>query len=568
MLHKRSLLLLVSVLLSVKNFSQSSISQVLTAQWKFKQVGKEQWFKATVPGTVHTDLMANHIIDDPFYRDNEKKIQWISKEDWEYESSFNIDAKTLSKKTVELVFDGLDTYADVYINNHLVLQADNMFRTWHVNAKPFLQPKNNQLRLVFHSAESKADSLAKAALPLVRPCENNRHYVRKAQYNFWWDWAPTMITCGIWRNIHINAFDTHPAEEPVQNPYKRYNIQLVQEKDSIGQSFYFTVNGKPTFMKGANWVPADVFLPRITHEKYRNLLVAAKEAGFNLLRVWGGGIYEDDYFYHLCDSLHIYVWQEFMFAGAMYPADNAFLENVKQEAIDNIKRLRKHPCIIVWCGNNEIDEAWHHWGWQKGVSSKDSTQLWNDYKKLFQELLPDLVAKYDGRPYISSSPKYGYGDKKSLSYGDSHYWGVWVMGEPIETYKTKVPRFMSEYGMQAMPNWETIEQFSLPADWDTTSSTMRVHQKHIRGYQNLALYLNQNNMHPTTFKDFVDATQELQSKALETAITAHINAQPRCMGTMFWQLNDCWPVASWSVIDYYGRKKKAYYTVKKLYNQK
>ncbi|HEX8333523.1 MAG TPA: glycoside hydrolase family 2 protein, partial [Segetibacter sp.] len=320
--------------------------------------------------------------------------------------------------------------------------------------------------------------------------------------------------------------------------------------------------------KGANWVPADVFLPRITKAKYRQLLIAAKEANFNMLRVWGGGIYEDDYFYDLCDSLNIMVWQDFMFAGAMYPGDTAFIDNVKQEVIDNIRRLRHHKSIVLWCGNNEIDEAWHNWGWQKQfkLTSADSAKLWDDYKNLFHELLPALVKEFDGtRPYISSSPLHGWGRAKSMSEGDSHYWGVWWGLEPIEKYKEKVPRFMSEYGMQAMPDFKTIQQFSVPHDWDTSSAVMKVHQKHPTGYRTLATYLKQNNLQPKTFVDLISATQEVQSKAMETAISAHMNAVPRCMGTMFWQFNDCWPVTSWSVIDYYGRRKKAYYTVQKLY---
>jgi beta-mannosidase len=556
------------IFLSIISPSFSQTTQ-LKSSWKFKRVGGNVWMKATVPGTVHTDLLANKIIPDPFYRDNESKLQWIGKEDWEYATTFNIDSIKFNRKYVELVFEGLDTYADVYLNDHLILQANNMFRTWRIDVKGFIHLKNNQLHIIFRSAERITDSLAKAALPLYRPSENNRHYARKAQYHFGWDWGPRFITCGVWRKIKIESFNNNKTSATETFKPTKNNVALIQQKDSIGQSFYFTVNGKATFMKGANWIPCDVFLPRITHEKYRNLLVAAKEAGFNILRVWGGGIYEDDYFYQLCDSLHIYVWQDFMFACAMYPADSLSLENIKQEAIDNIKRLHKYQCIIVWNGNNEIEEGWHHWNWPNQLTdhTKDSIKLWNDYKKIFQELLPQLVKEYDGRPYIHSSPLMDSLGNRSFTQGDNHYWSVWGGREPIENYKTKVPRFMSEYGMQAMPNWETVQQYSLPKDWDTASSVMRVHQKHITGYQTMTYYLNQNNIHPKTFKEFAAATQDFQSKALETAITAHLNAQPYCMGTMFWQLNDCWPVSSWSVIDYYGRKKKAYNTVKKLYTQ-
>lgn len=559
----------------VNNAFSQTASYSLKSAWQFKNVSEKKWYSATVPGTIHTDLLAHKLIPDPFYRDNEMKVQWVSQNDWEYKTTFNIPAKVIAKSYIEIVFEGLDTYADVYLNRRLILKADNMFRTWRVNIKPYAKATSNQLQIRFRSAEKISDALAKQALPLKRPCENNRHYSRKAQYNFGWDWAPKLITCGIWRDINIES-SIFPIKQNIRKvkPDERFtnnNVQLIQQPDSIGESFYFTVNGKPTFMKGANWIPADVFLPSITKDKYRNLLVAAKEAGMNMLRVWGGGIYEDDSFYDLCDSLGIYVWQDFMFAGAMYPADDVFLENVKQEVIDNIVRLRHHPCIVVWSGNNEIDEAWHHWGWQKEfkTSAADSVKLWDDYEKIFHHLLPQLVKEYDGRPYITTSPKYGFGDVvRSLSYGDSHYWGVWVMGEPIETYKKRVPRFMSEYGMQSMPNIETIEKYSLPADWDIHSATMQTHQKHSRGYQNMELYLKQNNLTYSNFKEYVTATQQVQSKALETAIDAHMQSNGRCMGTLFWQLNDCWPVASWSVIDYYGTKKSAYYKVKELYTKK
>jgi beta-mannosidase len=561
-------IILTSICFLIHNFIKAQeLSLSLNKGWMFKEATESQWLPAIVPGTVHTDLLKNKRIPDPFYRDNEIKVQWVSKKDWEYRKTFTAEKNMLLKKHLDLVFEGLDTYADVYLNDLLILQADNMFRTWKVNVKENVRPGTNQLFIRFYSAERITDSLAKAALPLVRPSDNNRHYVRKAQYHFGWDWGPKLVTCGIWRNVRLQGRN---AENPVNEQWKdqlKDKIELVQEPDSSGRSFYFTINDQPVFMKGANWIPADVFLPRVSKARYRLLLVAAKEAGINMLRVWGGGIYEDDAFYDLCDSLKIMVWQDFMFAGAMYPAS---LESIEQEVIDNIKRLRRHPCIVVWCGNNEIDEAWHNWGWQKqhNISVQDSTRLWNDYTRIFKELLPRLVQQYDGtRPYISTSPMHGWGRKESMTEGDSHYWGVWWGLEPIEKYKEKVPRFMSEYGMQAMPNWETITRFSIPADWDTSSPVMKVHQKHPTGYKNLAVYLKQNGYQPKTFKEFAGATQLVQQKALYTAISAHMDAAPYCMGTLFWQFNDCWPVTSWSVIDYYGNKKKGYYAVKQLYNQ-
>ncbi len=405
---------------------------LLHSNWQFKNLQKATWYPATVPGTVHTDLLANHLIQDPFYGNHEKNLQWIGQADWEYQTSF--DRPHHSNSEMFLQFDGLDTYASIFLNHKLLLKTDNMFRTYKINVSKLLKAKGNHLRIVFYSAETQTNLSAKKNR-LTYPCENNRNFARKAQYHFGWDWAPRLITCGIWRNIKLLVGD-----DKTETLSRYSNVQLIQEKDSIGQSFYFTVEGIPTFMKGANWIPADVFLPRISKEKYRSLLVAAKEAGMNMLRVWGGGIYEDDYFYTLCDSLDIYVWQDFMFAGAMYAADQKSLQNIRQEAIDNIKRLRKHKCIVLWCGNNEIDEAWHNWGWQKqfNISKSDSSRLWLEYQKIFHDLLPALVKEYDsGRTYIASSPLYGWGRQKSMTHGDSHYWGMWWGLDSISIMKQK-----------------------------------------------------------------------------------------------------------------------------------
>ncbi|GBL35668.1 beta-mannosidase B [Filimonas sp.] len=554
--------LFLSLLLLVAGIPLLAQTTILHTNWQFRQVGSTIWHKAKIPGTVHTDLLSNSLIPDPFYRDNETKLQWIADEDWEYATRFDVKNNFKSFPKILLKFEGLDTYTDIFLNDSLILSTDNMFRTYTVDVKSFLKEKNNRLRIIFNSAKKITDSLAKHS-DLERPCENNRHYARKAQYHFGWDWAPRYITCGIWRPVKLIYGED---EKPAKAQYAP--VKLVQDKDSIGQSFYFTVNGKPTFMKGANWIPADVFLPRITKQKYRQLLLAAKEAHFNMLRVWGGGIYEDDAFYDLCDSLGIYVWQDFMFAGAMYPADSHFVENIKQEVIDNILRLRKHNCIVLWCGNNEIDEAWHNWGWQKqfNLSPQDSTKLWSDYQKFFNELLPSLVKQYDpGRAYIASSPIHGWGRQQSMTHGDSHYWGMWWGMDPISVMTKKIPRFMSEYGMQAMPDISTIRQFTLPADLDTSSVVMKIHQKHPTGFKTLNNYLQMEKIPANSFTSFITATQELQSRALATTIKAQLHSQGRCMGSLLWQFNDCWPVCSWSIVDYYGRKKKAYETVKKLF---
>lgn len=548
-------LVVIVLLCSFFSFGQR---KYLHDNWLFFYPQKNTWFKANVPGTIHTDLLKNKLIPEPFYQDNENKLQWISKQVWTYKNRFQYQAP--AQDTVYIVFEGLDTYADVWLNEKHILSAHNMFTAYTVPIATSFFKKNNELKITFYSNENIADSIAQTSI-LKYPCENNRNRIRKAQYHFGWDFAPRFITQGIWRNIYI----THKKESFANAQYSDYTFH--SEDDSIGKSFYFKKNGKPIFMSGANWVPADVFLPNIKKEKYRKLLLYAHEAGIKILRVWGGGIYEDDYFYTLCDSLGIAVWQDFMFAGAMYAADTAMLQNIKEEATYQIQRLRKYKCIVLWCGNNEIDEAWHNWGWQKqfAINENDSIKLWESYKKIFHELLPSLVKKYDSaRPYIASSPLYGWGKTKSMTHGDSHYWGMWWGLQPINIMQQKIPRFMSEYGMQAMPHINTLKEICGYIATDTNDNYLRTHQKHPTGFANLNTYLQLENYNIDNIQEYIESTQTLQDKAIQTALSTHIQASPYCMGSLLWQFNDCWPAISWSIIDYYGNKKKAFYTVQKL----
>ncbi len=566
---KISITSLILILL-VQTISAQNISRELSSNWQFRQQGKNKWYKATVPGTVHTDLLANKLIHDPFYRDNETKLQWIDKADWEYKTVFNVDAATFAKKNIDLVFDGLDTYADVYLNGKLVLQADNMFRGWTVNVKALIKRSWNELLIRFSSAQNKVDSIAKSRLPFVLP-DNNRVYVRKAQFQFGWDWGPKFVGCGIWKKIRLNGWNGVKIVPTSERQFS--NVKLIQQKDSIGTSFYFEKNGKPIYCKGANWIPADVFLPRLTKSDYRNLLQSAKDANMNMLRVWGGGIYEADEFYELCDEMGIMVWQDFMFAGGMYPGDDAFMKNVREEVKYQMGRLRNHPCIVLWCGNNEIDEAWHNWGWQDqfNLHGADSAKTWNDYTHLFEDSLKKWVTEFDGtRPYVSSSPKNGWGHKESFTEGDSHYWGVWWGLEDWEAFETKTGRFVSEYGMQAIPNMGTIRSFTDPADRYLYSPVIQSHQKTSDGFRKLNYYLTRYfidsaKLSKLSLDDYTYLTQCLQYYILKNSIAIHRSKYPRNMGTLLWQLNDCWPVTSWSITDFSRQPKAAWYAVREAY---
>ncbi|MEI6854266.1 MAG: glycoside hydrolase family 2 protein, partial [Bacteroidota bacterium] len=347
-------------------------------------------------------------------------------------------------------------------------------------------------------------------------------------------------------------------------------IEVVNEKDADGESFYYKLNGVPVFMKGANYIPQDNFPARVTAQQYEDLLDRAVDSRMNMLRVWGGGIYENDLFYDLCDAKGILVWQDFMFACAMYPGDSAYLNNVNEEIAYQVKRLRNHPCIALWCGNNESDEGWHNWGWQKqyNYSPADSARIWQDYLSLFHKMIPEALKAYDpGRFYWPSSPKYGWGRIQSLSDGDSHYWGVWWGMEPFDVYKKKVGRFASEYGFQGFPEKATLLKAMDAQDVSLRSAALKCHEKHATGFETIETYLLREYKRPKTTDDYIYISQLLQAYGIRTAIEAHRNAKPRCMGTLYWQLNDCWPVVSWSSMDYYHNPKALQYFVKKAYNE-
>jgi beta-mannosidase len=347
------------------------------------------------------------------------------------------------------------------------------------------------------------------------------------------------------------------------------SIQLIQQPDEIGTPFYFEVNGQPFFAKGANYIPQDLFLPRVDSARYEKLINQALAANINFLRVWGGGIYENDYFYDLCDKNGILVWQDFMFANSMYPSDPSFISNIDKEVQDNIKRLRNHPCIALWCGNNEIEVAWKNWGWQKqfNYSPADSTEIWNTYKSIFHELIPQNLHSLDPQTaYVSTSPLSNWGTPENFNHGSMHYWGVWHGKDSIENYATNVGRFMAEYGYQSYPNYTTLAQNMDSADLILNSEIMRNRQKSYVGNGIIEANILKYTYPESNFEKWIELSQLVQAHALGFAIRQHRIQAPNCMGTVFWQLNDCWPGPSWSIIDYYGNEKQAYQEVQKYYH--
>ena len=636
-------------------FAQSSERNLSSEKWQFKNAKHQKWFIATVPGTVHLDLMNDKIIPDPFKDDNEKKVQWIENEDWDYQTTFKASSKELENQNIELVFDGLDTFSDIYLNEKLIQSTDNMFRKWIIPVKKNLKIGDNLLQIKFKSAVNVGKDLAQK-VRFTTP-ESPRSFVRKAQYQFGWDWGPRLVTTGIWKDVKLKFWNKAKFENikieqkniskevanlvfytevfvekegkynvSVNNSFKDFNlkkgknlieipfdikypklwqpngfgsaysyqfavsifqndkiidqklvetglrtVELIQEKDEKGKSFYFKVNGNTLYAKGVNWIPGDSFSPRMSKEKYHKLIKDCKEANMNMIRVWGGGIYEDDEFYKACDEYGILVWQDFMFAGSFYPSDENFQKNVEIEVKDQIERLQNHPSLALWCGNNEIDEAIVNWGYQKQFkySKEDSLQVWKDYKTIFHEVIPNAIKKYataDKQIYWESSPSIGWGHKESLTEGDSHYWGVWWGEEPFEIYNEKVPRFASEYGFQGMPTLETTKSmFSGKADLSLENPTIKAHEKHSRGWEIIQKYMERDYKVPTDFIKYNYVSQLLQARGMQIAIEAHRRAKPYNMGTLYWQLNDCWPVVSWSSIDYLGNWKALHYQIKRSF---
>jgi beta-mannosidase len=664
----------ITLLVLILSFNLTTHSQQIVnlSHWEFRQAGYSIWYKANVPGTIHTDLLSNGQISDPFFRTNEADVQWVDKLNWEYRTYFKGTDELLKAGNLKLIFEGLDTYADVYLNDTHIHSNTNMFVTSVIAIDKNLIKETNVLRIYFKSPVIEGlKELERFGMPL--PADNDQSqagglgpvkvsiFTRKAPYHYGWDWGPRIVTSGIWRQAYLKVDDdatisdvfikqislsskaaSMVAEVEVNdvqnNDYQIIltvngsvaatskisqqnssipftigspelwwpnghgkqplytitaelqaagqtidrrttniglrEIKLIIKPDKEGESFFFSVNGKPVFAKGANYIPNDVFLPRVDTSKYEHIVYSAAKANMNMLRVWGGGIYENDLFYDLCDKYGIMVWQDFMFACAMYPGSNKFYHEVAKEAEDNIKRLRNHPCIALWCGNNEIEQAWGQyeekrgWGWKQRYKQEERELIWKAYDTVFHKILPSKVTALNPQtPYWHSSPSAGMGKLAGHdnTSGDMHYWGVWHGNEPIESFRKYRARFMSEYGFQSFPEFETVKKYTSSEDWNINSPVMKAHQRSAIGNERISEYLNKTYNQPHTFEDFLYVSQLLQAEAMKMAIEAHRTDMPYCMGSLYWQLNDCWPVASWSGMDYYGRWKAMHYFAREAF---
>ncbi|OBT67084.1 beta-mannosidase [Pseudogymnoascus sp. 23342-1-I1] len=653
----------------------------INEDWEFKQVDskKSKWLPvAQFPTNVHLDLIANNIIADPFMGKNELDVQWVGEAVWAYKTTFETPAITTEEDSAAkavLAFDGLDTYATVVLNGSEILKTESMFIRERVDVTAYLNKDGpNELEITFDSAFLKGKQIVDKYPEHKWGCWNgdvSRLAVRKAQYHYGWDWGPTTLTCGPWRPINLEIYEsriadlyfrtdveeslkaakviatadvegsaslvkfditlngeavaseqakvvdgratatfdiTDPAlwypikygEQPLYTitatlvatrseaydihvESKRFGLrraELIQRplKDEPGESFFFQINNVPIFCGGSDWIPADNFVPRITPEKYYDWVKLVADGNQVMIRVWGGGIFEEAPFYDACDELGILVWQDFLFGCGNYPAFPEFLDLVKREADDNVKILRHHPSIVIWAGNNEDYQYQESENLTYDFENKDEESwLKTDfparyiYEKILsdtcRELIPDV-------PYHPGSP-WGKGkDTHDGTVGDIHQWNVWHGSqEKYQNFDKLGGRFVSEFGMEAFPNIKTIEAF-LPLGKDDPdrypqSSTVDFHNKAEGHERRIALYLVENMQYsPNPIEQYIYSTQLMQGECLASAYRLWKRqwkgpGREYCAGALVWQINDCWPVTSWAIVDYYLRPKHAYYTVKR-----
>jgi beta-mannosidase len=655
----------------------------LTADWQLKEryptqpvpddfAGAEGWLPATAPGVVQLDLMAAGQIPDPFYGLNENEVQWVGEHDWLYRCGFELSPASLGQAQVDLCFDGLDTYATVWLNGQPILVSDNMFVPQRVPVKDQLLAGHNELRLLFESAlrRGRAIEAQLGQRPLWNG-DSSRLYVRKAQYHYGWDWGPTLMTAGPWRAVRLEAYQariaelhapselsddlgtatihvalevagapagssvrlelldpqgkrvaaaTRPLTAPADvaranvatashffmfgnpqlwwpngyGPQALYSLvvevehtgqvldraeqrlglrrlRLVQEPlaDEPGTTFMFEVNHTPIFSGGANWIPADSFTPRLTRGRYGQLLRLAAEANMTMLRVWGGGIYEDDAFYDWCDELGLLVWQDFMFACGLYPAHPAFANSVRAEAEANVRRLRHHPSLAIWAGNNEDYQLANSIKAYDITFNGDHRTTNFPARYLYEQVLPEVCAALDPtRPYWRGSP-YGGPDANSRIEGDRHTWDIWHgVVAPYQEYPNYSGRFVSEFGMLSFPALSTLESFTPPDERYAQSRTVEHHNKAGGGVRRVAAYISENIRYPVGLEEHIYATQFIQAEALASAYRGWRRrwAGPghyAVAGALVWQLEDCWPVSSWAIMDSALRLKPAYYVTRR-----
>jgi beta-mannosidase len=603
-------------------------------------------FGATVPGSVHTDLLAAGLIADPYLDDNESLQAWIGVCDWEYRTTF--DWRDEGRDVTELVFEGLDTIARVELNGTVIAETRNMHRTYRAEVRELLRDGENVLTVTFASPVRYADR--ESLMQGYRPHVNHHPYnsIRKMACNFGWDWGLDVATVGLWRpvtlqswsgarlesvrptismdgadgvasvRVEINAavdsaysarvsvgsvsstvqfspgetvaearivvadadrwwpighggqplydldvvlMDGETALDSWHNRIGFRTVRIDTEPDESGTPFTILVNDRPIYIKGANWIPDDAFVHRVDRARYEERILQAATANINLLRVWGGGIYESDDFYDVCDERGILTWQDFLFACAAYSEDEPMWSEVEAEARDNIVRLMPHPSLVIWNGSNENIWGFEEWGWSKRLGDRS----WG--LGYYLDLLPRLIAELDpARPFTPSSPfspTEGH-HPNDPRHGTVHLWEMWNR-EDYLNYRNHAPRFVGEFGWQGPPTWSTMTRSISDSPLTPESPGMLVHQKAQDGNVKLIDGLVTHLPLPDEINDWHWAMSLNQAVAVQTGIEHFRSLSPQCMGSIVWQLNDCWPVTSWAAVDGDGRPKPLLYAIKHAY---
>lgn len=637
--------------------------QDLGGVWQWSRVGEEAVHEGRVPGSILKDMLETGLIEDPFWRENEYETRELFAFDYVYSREFEVEAKDLLRGEAELVFEGLDTLCDVFLNGEQIASTADMHRTYVFAVKEKLKPGRNCIKVLVRSSlqfirhEDETNDIfyhSTGALP-------GNAAIRKAHCMFGWDWGPQLIDGGIFRPVYLRftdiarvaevrhtqkhqegrvdvaldvrlhrvqfdcplwvkaelldpegrALDSRVAQLPqadeschtvfsVTQPrlwwpngwgeHPLYTVRvelktasgerldesrlriglrtvgLCTQPDEWGSEFSFVVNGKKIFAMGANFIPMDSLISRVTPQRMRRLVEDCATANFNMLRIWGGGYYQDDAFYDACDEYGILLWHDLMFGCNVYKLDEegVFEENVVAETRENVRRIRHHASLALWCGNNEMESGWEGWKRLEGHHPRYK----RDYLILFERILKDVVQECDGvTPWWPSSPSSGgsFYMPSSPNHGDQHYWDVWHSGKPFTEYRKEHFRFCSEYGFQSFPSMKTIRSFTLPQDRSIFSSVMESHQKNGTANSKIFTYVADYFQYPKNMDAIAYVSQLLQLKAIQYGVEFWRQNRGRCMGSLYWQLNDCWPVASWASVDYYGRWKAMHYGARRFY---
>lgn len=603
----------------------------LNGQWNMTRVATGDEYIVNVPSDNYTQLLELGVIPDPYYKDNEKKVEWVGREDWTYEKTFVLTPDDLINRKVLLVCKALDTLCEVYVNDILVGKGNNAHLKYEFDIKDVAKEGENTLKIAFFSPTNYAEKMQKEK-PIPKNCNgtDGAAYIRKPHCHFGWDWGPhlpiTGITDGIWvecfdnrltdveiKQIHKNGKVTvkinpvvdgegevsakiiYPdgTEMPIENNeitienpelwwtrelsgkekqplYKVVatlgdvefskkiglrTIRLDRSKDQYGTNFCFYLNDTPIFGKGANWILPDSLMGRVTKDIYDYYIDSALKANFNMIRTWGGAYYTSDYFYEQCDEKGILIWQDFMFACLMYPFyEDDFRENVLTEIKYQIMRIKSHPSLCLWGGNNEVETMFAY--------MPENMKIVQWYKKFFYEILKDLVNELDpDTPYIETSP-IGESFRKGVTgddHGDTHMWTVWHGQKPLNYYRSRPTRFCSEFGLESLPSMDAVRQFAEESDYYITSDIFNSHQKCRNGNRKMLYYLLEKYYEPQKFEDLIYMTNLIQKECIQDATEHWRRNRHRCHGSLFWQYNDCWQAPSWSSVDHTGKWKALQY---------